>query len=132
VTDSEQLPSRILLVDDDEWLRRALATLLRTHGFGIEAYESADSFFEALGDEPPSLVILDYQLPRTTGVAIAAAVKNRFPDNCPPLMLISGSLDDVSDEEQAGFDAVLAKPFPSAALLSTVEALVARCALETR
>jgi two-component system response regulator FlrC len=116
----------VLVVDDDEWLRRALVSLLRANGFEVDSFPCAESFFGALdGSSSASLVILDYQLPKTTGAEIAASLRERFGDDCPPLLLVSGSLDDVSPTERARFDRILAKPFVPGTLLEVIEELIA-------
>jgi FixJ family two-component response regulator len=58
----------IAIVDDDPSAREGLQTLLRSAGWKVEAFVSAQEFLDRPDAEPPSCLILDLQLPGLTGL----------------------------------------------------------------
>lgn len=58
----------IAVVDDDPSVRRGLERLIRSVGWKVESFESAQEFLECRKTEPPSCVVLDLQLPGLSGL----------------------------------------------------------------
>ena len=119
--------ARVLLVDDDEGLRRSIARALRLEGYavdlagdGLEALE-----FFADGLEPPDAVILDVLMPRLDGLATCRRI--REVSDVPVLMLTARhSVADRVDGLDTGADHYLGKPFAVVELLARVNALIRR------
>lgn len=114
---------RVLLVEDDESLRRILARHLRTKGFAVEEAASAEEAQRALaGGLRPGLVILDLNLPGDTGwdllrgTALAAA-------GSPPVVIASATAVNPRRLAEFGVAGYLPKPFPLETLVDTVERL---------
>ncbi len=114
----------LLLVEDDESLRRILARHLRKRGYQVEEAASAEAAVLALdGGLRPSLVLLDLNLPGDTGwdllrgPSLAAA-------GSPPVVISSAT--NVSPHRLAEFDVAgyLPKPFPLETLVSTIDRLL--------
>ena len=59
----EERPTHVLVVDDEEQFRRALAAILRSHGYVREFAVNGDDAIKQAIDKPPDLVILDLSLP---------------------------------------------------------------------
>ena len=59
----------VYVVDDDPSVRKATARLLRTAGFNVELFRSADEFLEHPDSELPGCVILDLEMPGRSGIA---------------------------------------------------------------
>jgi DNA-binding response OmpR family regulator len=115
----------VLLVEDDESLRRIVARHLRGHGFAVRDVASAEDAAEALGGGlRPKLVLLDLNLPGDTGWDLI-----RGPEfaagGSPPVVLTSATT--VSPKRLAEFHVAgyLPKPFPLETLVATVERFVA-------
>jgi len=108
---------RILLVDDDRRLLRALADLLQGHGHAVL---SAASGAEALALFDPvavDLVVTDLGMPGLTGWEVAALVKSRAPH--VPVFLLTGWGETVAADERSRYvDRVIAKPVSADALLA--------------
>jgi CheY-like chemotaxis protein len=116
----------VLIVDDDEFIRKLIATTLedvsefKLHeaGDGVEALEVARR-------ERPSLVFLDVDMPRLNG--IDACRQMREDDDARDLtivMLTAAHGDSVeTDAEEAGADLFLTKPFSPLDLLRLVDQL---------
>ena len=114
----------ILLVEDDESLRRILARHLRTHGFVVEEAVSAEAATAALDDGfRPRLVLLDLNLPGETGWdllrggVLAAA-------GSPPVVITSATTVSPKLLAEFGVAGYLPKPFPLETLLGTIERLL--------
>src|SRR5438445_6328805 len=99
-------PLRILLVDDNPEDRALAARELR-RDFGnlqIEDVNDAKSFARALESRKCELVITDYQLRWTDGLAVLRAVKARWPD-CPVIMFTGTGSEEIAVEAmKAGLD----------------------------
>lgn len=119
VTDRASAP--VLLVEDDESLRRIVARHLRSQGFVVEDVTSAEDAVRALNDGlRPALVLLDLNLPGDTGwdllrgPALAEA-------GSPPVVIASATT--VNPKRLAEFHVAgyLPKPFPLETLVATVK-----------
>jgi excisionase family DNA binding protein len=107
-------PPRVLVVDDDDGVRRMLCRFLQVLG-GLEV-DSAASGWEAglkTAAWSPRVLLLDYRLGDTTGEQVLAAVRG-LPDREPPVVLVMSAHLTAEDGERlraAGAEAVIAKPF---------------------
>ena len=118
--------SRILVVDDDLMVRTTIRRILGGHDV-VEA-ENGKVALEALARQGFDLVITDLMMPELAGVALIGQIRARGPG--PKILAISGGgrlngNEPLSAAQQAGADAVLAKPFRKAELLRAVAALLA-------
>jgi len=68
MTPSESTESTVLLVDDDEAVQRGLGRLIRTAGYSVATYRSAQEFLAAEPPESPACIVLDVQLPGLSGL----------------------------------------------------------------
>lgn len=117
---------RILFVEDDASLRRAVASSLSSEGYVVESLSDSQGFEDALRRFRPDLVILDVRLPNgPDGFALARRVR---ADGDAPLLFLSaaGSEDDRLTGFEAGGDDYVIKPFSMAELMARVLALLRR------
>jgi two-component system, OmpR family, alkaline phosphatase synthesis response regulator PhoP len=118
-------PVRILVVDDDENLRRLMAAYLELEGYVVGEAKDGPSALTAIEEQDPQLVILDLMLPVIGGLDVARKI--RATRTTPILMLTArASEDDVLRGFEAGADDYLAKPFSPKVLVARVKAVLRR------
>jgi PAS domain S-box-containing protein len=115
----------ILLVEDDDGVRRALSSLLESHGYRVLA---ADSGAAALASwetaaAPIDLVITDLRMAGMSGRELAAALSERRPGL--PILMISGRSRELDPSLPASYE-LLHKPFEGQSLLAAVRACLHR------
>jgi CheY-like chemotaxis protein len=102
----------ILIVEDDQLFRRALATYLVSRGFRTRVVATAEEALTSTEWPKVDLVLIDYFLPGMNGIELAKAIRARHIDH-PRLVLMSGYLPpSIYDEARAAsIEAVLHKPY---------------------
>ena len=115
----------VVLVEDDEDIRRLVCDLLAREGFAVEVAETAAALDQVLARKRPDLVILDLMLPGEDGLSICRRLRSR--GGLPILMLTAKSdpVDRVVGLEM-GADDYVTKPFDPRELLARVRALLRR------
>ena len=118
---------RILVIDDEQPVRDALADSLAEDGHTVIAAASGPEGLARLADGVKvDVVMTDLGMPEMTGWDVARAVRTRHPGL--PIGLITGWAValELSDEERHAVDFVIAKPYTTDALRSALSALPAR------
>jgi CheY-like chemotaxis protein len=102
----------ILIVEDDQLFRRALATYLVSRGFHTRVVASAEEALASTEWPKVDLVLIDYFLPGMNGIELARTLRARHISH-PRLVLMSGYLPpSIYDEAKAAsIEAVLHKPY---------------------
>ncbi|HYN29747.1 MAG TPA: response regulator [Dermatophilaceae bacterium] len=113
--------SRILIVDDDPALRRALTVNLRARRYDVTAVGTGGAALRAAASAPPDVVVLDLGLPDLDGVEVVHGLRGWT--NVPILVLSAreGQADKV-EALDAGADDYLTKPFGMDELLARIRA----------
>lgn len=114
------MSATIFLVEDDEGLRRALVFLLRTAGYAVKDFASAQDFLESRFDDRNACLVTDIRMPGMDGLELQAAVSARHPGL--PVVLITGHGDvplAVRAMRAGAFD-FLEKPFADQTFLTSI------------
>jgi EAL domain-containing protein (putative c-di-GMP-specific phosphodiesterase class I) len=122
---------RLLVVDDEELVRRGLARVLTRAGHQVHLADSAEAALDALAVQPYDVVVTDLQMPRGDGLSLVRALRER--DAGLPAVLLTGqpSVESAAKALESGAFRYLLKPVASEELLRTVqEALVVRSSVE--
>ena len=114
---------RVLLVDDDPLILRALRTRLTYVGHDVQAYSDGASALSGLEAWPADIAVLDINMRGLNGFQVASSIRARHPD-CRIVMQTASKSEEVwSKLSHEKVEAVLEKPFDSKMLLSLIESL---------
>ena len=123
----EQVTPKVFVVDDDPSVRRAVSRLVRSAGFKVETFASAEEFLNRPPtSEPCCCLVLDVYMPWLTGLELQEVI-NRGDDNIP-IVFITGHGDVPMSVRamRAGAVDFLQKPFDDRDLLDAIERAIAR------
>ncbi len=120
-------PVHVLVVDDEEQIRRALRSILRTRDYKVTEAGSGEDALVAAIDDPPDLVILDLMLPGMDGIEVCRELRTWLTAPILVLSVRSGEADKVRALDE-GADDYLTKPFSAGELLARIRALLRRVA----
>lgn len=119
---------RILVVDDDDNVRRLVAAYLEREGYDVTQAADGHAAVRAVEQGAPDLMILDLMLPGPGGLQVARRLKDSA--GVPIVMLTArGEEDDVLRGFEAGADDYLVKPFSPKVLVARVRAVLRRAGL---
>ena len=117
---------KILIIDDDKSLSFIMGETLKRHGYEVSLAYTADSGYELLEKNVFSLIILDINLPDSTGFEICKDLRRK--SNVPIIFASArSSVTDKIDGLDMGGDFYLSKPYSMSEMLSVVNALIRRC-----
>jgi len=129
VPTAQAVRPRVLVVDDDRALRRAVARAFELEDYDVDVAgdgNEALAFF-ADGAAQPDAVVLDVLMPNLDGIAACRAI--RATSNAPILILTARqTVEDRVEGLDAGADDYLGKPFAVVELLARMRALLRRAA----
>src|SRR5713101_3008793 len=113
---------RILVVEDDRAVQKALKRLFEAEGFSVEISADGKSALEAFRSATPAAIVLDLRLPAMSGRDVCREIKQQAP--ALPIIVLSAATD-VSDKVlllELGADDYVTKPFSPRELLARVRA----------
>jgi FixJ family two-component response regulator len=118
--------SIVSVVDDDESVRTALDSLLRSHGYTVRVYANAEAFLSSTGPQDTGCLISDIQMPGLSGIQMYDELSARGIR--VPVIFITG-YQGAPPRVSANTPVPVAyfpKPFPCAALMACVEDILNR------
>ena len=124
--------NRILIVDDEESIRRSLAGILSDEGFETGTAADGEKALAALrgGEEAPDLVLLDIAMPGRDGVGILAEIRRAWPGLPVVMMSGHGTIETAVRATQLGAFDFIEKPLSVEKLLLTLRHALDRSRLE--
>ncbi|MGI0134190.1 MAG: response regulator [Candidatus Micrarchaeaceae archaeon] len=110
----------ISIIDDDALVRRSLERLIKSAGFAVESFGSAEDYLQFGKLTDTKALILDMKLPGMSGLDLQSKLTTARRKT--PIIFISAleKLEMRTKARQAGAVAFLSKPFTDEALLSSV------------
>jgi len=117
---------KILLIDDDEWIRDSLSIFFEAEGCRIVSVETAEEGLEALRSQSYDIIITDYKLPGMDGIEFLKQIQTS-QQSAKKIMITAYKSEAVIQEaKKAGVQHLIAKPFTS----DTIEASLTFLATE--
>ena len=119
--------TRVLVVDDEPQIRRALATNLRAREYEVDLAATGEEALRLAAENHPDVVILDIGLPGIDGIEVVRGLRGW---SAVPIIMLSVREDELDkvDALDAGADDYLTKPFGMNELLARLRAAVRRAA----
>jgi two-component system response regulator AtoC len=108
---SDELKIRLLVVDDEQSIRRLCVTIGNSLGFVCTDAESAEAALEGLEIVAPDLILTDLKLPKLTGVELLRQIKSLLPRTEVAIMTGHGSIESAVDAMKLGAYDYIEKPF---------------------
>jgi two-component system KDP operon response regulator KdpE len=118
---------KILVVDDDPQIRRVMKATLVVHNYEVTEARTGEDALERVSAEPPSLVLLDMNMPGIGGLETCRAISDTT--DIPVIILsVRNTEKDKVAALDAGADDYVTKPFGMAELLARIRAALRRSA----
>ena len=117
--------ARILLVDDDVSIQRAVAPLLRSRGYHVDVVSTGVEAVKAVEDNAPDLIVLDLGLPDLEGAEVCRRMRTRTKAPIVILSARSGEAEKVAALD-IGADDYVTKPFGPEELLARIRVALRR------
>jgi two-component system KDP operon response regulator KdpE len=120
---------RVLVVDDEPQIRRAVRAGLERAGHSVVQAENGEEALDAAAEHPPELVVLDLAMPGIDGIEVCRQLRQW--SRVPVIVLsVRESEDDKIAALDAGADDYLTKPFSTGELLARIRAITRRLGAE--
>lgn len=118
----------ILVVEDEQEIRELLQYSIGRSGYNVSVVPDAESALDHLKNEAPDLILIDWMLPRMTGIELARRIRHdQYTKDIPLIMLTArGEEVDKLKSFDAGVDDYVTKPFSPRELNARIKALLRR------
>jgi len=102
----------VLVVDDDEFAMEEMIEALSEFGLTVHKASTGDDALAQARRHRPDFVLMDYLLPGTTGLEVAASMRTRWPEIKVIMMSGAENFCKAATTRNTGAIAILRKPFP--------------------
>jgi len=116
---------RILVIDDEEQIRRALRSILQARHYTVELAATGAAGLEAAVDTTPDLIVLDLSLPDMSGLVVCEELRAWYEGPIVVLSVRDADADKIAALD-LGADDYLTKPFSAGELLARIRAHLRR------
>ena len=115
---------KMLLIDDDEGIRKSLGSFFHDYGYHIQAFETAEEALEIIELDSYDVILCDYYLPGMNGVEFFKRAMKILPESIKILITAFGDDDIASEAFGIGVHDFVQKPFSGEAIINTVSRLM--------
>jgi DNA-binding NarL/FixJ family response regulator len=122
------MSKRLLIVDDEPNLLRAVAACLKTEGYEVNTARSGREALLQLAEAVPDLLVSDIRMPGMDGYQLARQLRGSPRTALVPIVFLTAK-DETADRIEgfrAGVDAYLTKPFEPGELIAVVDGILSR------
>lgn len=122
------MTSRLLVVDDEPNLLRAVAATLRAEGYEVQTARSGAEALLRVAEQLPDLIISDVRMPGMDGYAFARQLRQASHTDLIPIVFLTArdQTEDRIEGFRAGVDAYLTKPFEPDELIAVIANILNR------
>ena len=113
--------ARILVVDDDENIRKVLTTILEDEGYAVEQAETGQKAIEMAKRKVYNLALIDIRLPDMEGIELLTKVRDTTPKMRKIIITGYPTLQNAIEAVNRGADAYIMKPFDMDKVLITIK-----------
>jgi two-component system phosphate regulon response regulator PhoB len=123
-----QMPARILVVEDDPAVTALIAATLTHSGYSVEKSADAESAWKRLVSSSPDAVLLDWMLPGMSGFQLLRRLRADIRMRDLPVLMLTARVDEVDKIAalEAGVDDYVTKPFSPRELVARLKAVLRR------
>jgi CheY-like chemotaxis protein len=119
--------ARIIVVDDNRWVRETLPALLDDEGYRVEVAVDGEDAFKRICREAVDLVLTDVSMPDVDGIELIRLMRtDPFFRSVPIVAMTAYGGRRMEDARAAGADACFEKPLQHEVLLTTIDGLLKR------
>ena len=116
---------RVLVIDDEEQIRRALKSVLQARHYEVDLAENAEAGLELTASHTPDIIVLDLTLPDMSGLEACRRLREWYSGPILILSVRNADADKIAALD-LGADDYLTKPFSTGELLARIRALLRR------
>jgi len=113
--------ARILVIDDDESIRKTLATILEEEGYLVDTAENGEEAIRKSNAKFYNLALIDIRLPDMEGTKLLTAMKEATPKMVKIIITGYPSLQNAIEAVNKGADGYIVKPFNMDSVLNTIK-----------
>ena len=115
-----QIQARVLVVEDEPAQREILTYNLEKEGFAVRSAGNGEEALLMIAEAPPDLVILDWMMPRVSGIEVCRQLKSRNDTRHIPIIMLSARSEDVDTVRglETGADDYVIKPYSVSELMA--------------
>jgi len=113
--------ARILIVDDDESIRKVLATILEDKGYATDTAKNGKEAIQKSSEKLYNLALIDIRLPDMEGIELLTKIKDTTPKMRKIIITGYPSLQNAVAALNKGADAYIMKPFDMDTVLKTIK-----------
>ena len=121
-------PTQVLVVEDEEALGQLLRYNLEKEGYAVNVAADGDEALLSASEHTPDLVLLDWMLPKASGVEVCRRLRSRQETRNTPIVMLTARMEEVDRIRglDTGADDYITKPFSMAELLARLRAVLRR------
>jgi len=122
------MAAQILIIEDEPAIQALIAYALKQAGYAVLQAENAEKALEMINEKLPDLVLLDWMLPKMSGVEFARLIRHKERTKLLPIIMLTARVDE-SDKVsglEIGADDYITKPFSPRELVARIKAVLRR------
>ncbi len=120
-TGKKKVPARVLIVDDDENIRKVLQTILEDEGYIVDVAETGQSGIQKSENAFYNIALIDMRLPDMEGIELLTRIRETKPKMRKIIVTGYPTLQNAVGSVNKGADAYVMKPFDVEKILLTIK-----------